>query len=51
MFTALKVPKEWPLVLPGKIGFEQGKTLGRKQGTIMATGLLGVCSRKRKLGI
>ena len=51
MFTALKVPKEWPLVLLGKIGFQQGKTFGSKQGKVMANGMLGVCSRRRKLAI
>jgi hypothetical protein len=52
MFTALKVPRQCPLVLlVTNAGSKQHKAMGRKESSVMGSGLLGVCSRGEKLRI
>lgn len=46
--TALKVPRECPLVLLVKVSQSQGRVLGSEEGMLMGSGLLGVRSRGKK---
>jgi hypothetical protein len=47
-FTSLNIPRKCPLVLLVKIAWNQGKTLQCKEERVMVSGLLGVCSRRKR---
>jgi hypothetical protein len=50
-FTVLKVPRQYPLVLLGWISRKQGRALGREEGSVMGSRLLGVRNRTEHLGL
>ena len=46
-FTALKVPRQGPLVLLIKVGRKRGKAFGNEEGSVLGSGLLGIFSKER----
>jgi hypothetical protein len=49
-FTALKFPRQDPLVLLVKADRRQGKSSGMEERKMMGTELRGICSREEGLG-
>lgn len=51
MFTAVTVPRQYPLVLSVKVRWKQSKAMGSEEGRVKGSGLLVGCSRGRKFSI
>jgi len=48
---ALEVARQWLLVVLVKIDWWQSKTSRGEEGNVLGSGLLGICSRGKKLGV